>query len=73
MWEYGVIHLLILGFSYYSFGFCYGSAFIILFIYVADFLLDKIGYQRVVRGDWYMTFERENKALVTKYNIFSWK
>ena len=61
MWEHGIVHLCILMFAYYNFGFIYGLLFIIAFIYVADLILDKMGFERVVVGDLFMSFEKPNK------------
>ena len=61
MWEYGIVHLSIILFSFYSFGFWYGILFIGCIIFAIDFIIDKLGYQRMVFGDLVMSYEFPNK------------
>lgn len=45
MWEYGIIQFLIMGCSFYHFGFLYGVGFIILLVKAIHFILDKMGFE----------------------------
>jgi len=60
MWEYGIVHLIIVLTAYLSFGWLYGTIALIVFVYCADLVLMKCGYTRLTYGDLCMSYELPN-------------
>ena len=61
MWQYGILHFVVLFAAYYTFGFLWGTVSLILFVYVTDYILDILGYQRLITGDLIMSYEIPNR------------
>ena len=57
MWEYGVLHFSLLFTFVYTFGCMYGLVLLALFVIVADYVMDKMGYVRLSFIDMLMWFE----------------
>lgn len=51
IFEYGVIHISLLIFSYYNYGFVFGTVFLYMFLYLLDIGLSKYGYVRLSFAD----------------------
>ena len=59
MWEYGLLHVSLLWGFIYWFGALYGLILLVVFVKIAEYVMDKLGYVRLTFIDLLMWFDNE--------------
>lgn len=57
MWQYGLLHIVLIYSAVSLFGWLYGILFLIALVKTTDLILDKLGYVRLNFGDLMMSYE----------------